>query len=88
MIEVTGYAIVTSKAPLKSTKAVYQSILCNARLYSLDWCMRNNGACHILVINTNMALNRSLCFSDDTLKAVSPFYLVSMLGEVKIPHRG
>ena len=88
MIEVTGYAVVMSKAPLKSTKAVYQIMLCNAQLYSLDWCMRNNGACHILVINTNMALNRSLCFSDDTLKAVGPFYLVSMPGEVKYPTQG
>ena len=27
----------------------------------------------------------SLCLSDETLKAVGPFYLVSMLGEVKYP---
>ena len=27
----------------------------------------------------------SLCLSDDTLKAVGPFYLVSMPGEVKYP---
>ena len=27
----------------------------------------------------------SLCLSDDTLKAVDPFYLVSMLGELKDP---
>ena len=27
------------------------------------------------------------CLSDDTLKAVGPFYLVSVPGEVKIPHR-
>ena len=27
----------------------------------------------------------SLCLSDETLKAVGPFYLVSMLGEVKDP---
>ena len=26
-----------------------------------------------------------LCLSDDTLKAVGPFYLVSMPGEVKYP---
>ena len=27
------------------------------------------------------------CLSDETLKAFGPFYLVSMTGEVKIPHR-
>ena len=30
----------------------------------------------------------SLCLSDETLKAVGPFYLVSMPGEVKDPTRG
>ena len=30
----------------------------------------------------------SLCFSDETLKAVGPFYLVSMPGEVKVPTQG
>ena len=30
----------------------------------------------------------SLCLSDDTLKAVGPFYLVSMPGEVKDPTQG
>ena len=30
----------------------------------------------------------SLCLSDETLKAVGPFYLVSMPGEVKYPTRG
>ena len=30
----------------------------------------------------------SLCLSDETLKAVGPFYLVSMLGEVKYPILG
>ena len=30
----------------------------------------------------------SLCLLDETLKAVGPFYLVSMPGEVNIPHRG
>ena len=30
----------------------------------------------------------SLCLSDDTLKAVGPFYLVSMPGVVKYPTRG
>ena len=38
---------------------------------------------------TNLALYIrdcvSLCLSDDTLKAVGPFYLVSMPGEVNIP---
>ena len=38
---------------------------------------------------TNLALYirdcESLCLSDDTLKAVGPFYLVSMPGEVKEP---
>ena len=33
-------------------------------------------------------LSTSLCLSDGILKAVGPFYLVSMPGEVKkIPHR-
>ena len=30
----------------------------------------------------------SLCLSDETLKAVGPFYLVSMPGEVKDPTQG
>ena len=30
----------------------------------------------------------SLCLSDETLKAVGPFYLVSMPGEVKVPTQG
>ena len=30
----------------------------------------------------------SLCLSDETVKAVSPFYLVSMPGEVKKSHTG
>ena len=30
----------------------------------------------------------SLCLSDETLKAVGPFYLVSMPGEVKYPTHG
>ena len=29
-----------------------------------------------------------LCFSEETLKAVGPFYLVSMPGEVKDPTQG
>ena len=30
----------------------------------------------------------SLCLSDETVKAVGPFYLVSMPGEVKYPTHG
>ena len=30
----------------------------------------------------------NLCLSDETLKAVGPFYLVSMPGEVKDPTQG
>ena len=30
----------------------------------------------------------SLCLSDETVKAVGPFYLVSMPGEVKYPTQG
>ena len=30
----------------------------------------------------------SLCLSDETLKAVGPFYMVSMPGEVKDPTQG
>ena len=37
----------------------------------------------------NLALNIrdcvSLCLSDETLKAIGPFYLVSVSGEVKYP---
>ena len=40
----------------------------------------------------NLALNIrdcvSLCLSEETLKAVGPFYLVSMPGEVKDPTQG
>ena len=40
----------------------------------------------------NMALYirdcESLCLSDETVKAVGPFYLVSMPGEVKDPTQG
>ena len=32
--------------------------------------------------------HRDLCLSDETLKAVGPFYLVSMPGEVKYPTQG
>ena len=47
-------------------------------------------ACYISC--KNLALNNidcvSLCLSDETLKAVGPFYLVSMPGEVKYPTQG
>ena len=40
----------------------------------------------------NMALNIRdcvfMCLSEETLKAVGPFYLVSMTGEVKYPTQG
>ena len=39
----------------------------------------------------NLALNMDcvyLCLSGNTLKAVGPFYIVYMPGEVKYPHRG
>ena len=39
--------------------------------------------CIDLVLNIRHCLD--LCLSDDTLKAVGPFYLVSMPGEVKYP---
>ena len=45
-------------------------------------------ACFIIRCK-NLALNirgcLSLCLSEETLKAVGPFYLVSMPGEVKDP---
>ena len=45
-----------------------------------------------LVRCKNLALNIrdcvSRCLSDETLKAVGPFYLVSMPGEVKDPTQG
>ena len=40
--------------------------------------------CHILYIRDC----ESLCLSDETLKAVGPFYLVSMPVEVKYPTQG
>ena len=40
----------------------------------------------------NLALNirdcETICLSDETVKAVGPFYLVSMPGEVKDPTQG
>ena len=33
-------------------------------------------------------LHICLCFSEETLKAGGPFYLVPMPGEVKVPKRG
>ena len=52
-----------------------------------DW------ACYILsFMCKNLALYirdcESLCLSDETLKAVGPFYLVSTPGEVKHPPPG
>ena len=46
-----------------------------------------------LIVSKNLALYIrdcvSLCLSDETLKkAVGPFYLVSMPGEVKYPTQG
>ena len=41
---------------------------------------------------TNMALKIRdcvhVCISDETLKAVGPFYMVAMSGEVKYPTQG
>ena len=46
----------------------------------------------IIIRCKNLALYirycESLCLSDETLKAVGPFYLVSMPGEVKYPTQG
>ena len=46
------------------------------------------GTWHVIICK-NLALHiincASLCISDETLNAVGPFYLVSMLGEVKYP---
>ena len=46
----------------------------------------------IIIRCTNLALDiidcESLCLSDETVKAVGPFYLVSMPGEVKYPTQG
>ena len=47
---------------------------------------------HVMFRCNNLALNirdcESLCLSDETLKAVGPFYLVSVPGEVKDPTQG
>ena len=49
------------------------------------------GTWHVIRFKT-LALNirdyESLCLSEETLKAVGPFYLVSMPGEVKDPTQG
>ena len=43
---------------------------------------------HTVKLNANSDMtDTSKCHSDDTLKAVSPFYLVSVPGEVKDPIR-
>ena len=51
---------------------------------------RSDQACYFRF--KNLALNirncESLCLSEETLKAVGPFYLVSMPGEVKDPTQG
>ena len=39
-------------------------------------------------LSTLEIVNLELCLSDETLKAVGPFYLVSMPGEVKDPTQG
>ena len=56
-----------------------------ARVQFLGWEVR-------IIRCKNLALYirdcESLCLSDDTLKAVGPFYLVSMPGEVKDPTQG
>ena len=45
-----------------------------------------------VILSSNLAINigdcLSLCLSKDTLKAIGPFYLVSMPGEVKDPTPG
>ena len=52
--------------------------------------VRSDQACYFRF--KNLALNirnsESLCLSDETLKSVLPFYLVSMPGEVKYPTQG
>ena len=47
-------------------------------------------ACYIRCKNLTLNIRDcvSLCLSEETLKAVGPFYLVSMAGEVKDPTRG
>ena len=52
--------------------------------------LRSDQACYILGIKTWLPTLETvyLCLSDDTLKAVGPFYLVSTPGEVKYPTQG
>ena len=59
---------------------------------SIDEDMQTTGS-SIMFIKTWLSTletvyNRSLCLSDETLKAVGPFHLVSMPGEVKYPTQG
>ena len=46
--------------------------------------------CYIRCKNLSLNIRDfvSLCLSDETLKTVGPFYLVSMPGEVKDPTQG
>ena len=55
--------------------------------------IRGPGACHVircknLALNIRDCVSLSVCLSEETLKAVGPFYLVSMAGEVKDPTQG
>ena len=54
------------------------------------WVRSPDRACYILGVKTwhSTLETVSLCLSDETLKVVSPFYLVSMPGEVKDPAQG
>ena len=53
--------------------------------------LRSDHACYIRLKTWLLTLGTvfvSLCLSDETLKTVGPFYLVSMPGEVKDPAHG
>ena len=53
-------------------------------------CKPNTGRRELLGVKTWLSTLEivNLCLSDETLKAVGPFYLVSMPGEVKDPTQG
>ena len=65
----------------------------SGRTLALDAARRVQSSWEARIIRCkNLALYirvcESLCLSDETLKAVGPFYLVSMPGEVKDPTQG
>ena len=64
--------------------AVRHMKLMKLNVLSINNCCPQRGA----VVQWTTLDCESLCLSDETVKAVGPFYLVSMPGEVKDPTQG